>query len=93
MEITFRPGKPGQFFTYYLIRFACIFFGFFFTSMSFTKLKIHRFPVIKKIFFELFGFQLCVSILVHKIRSSRSQMFFKIDVLKIFAVFTGKHQR
>ena len=50
VEIKFRPGKTGQFSTWYLIRFACIFFGFFFASMSFTKLKIHRFPVIK-IFF------------------------------------------
>ena len=27
-----------------------------------------------------------------RIRSSRSQMFFKIGVLKIFANFTGKHR-
>ena len=50
VEIKFRPGKAGQFSTWYLIRFACTFFGFFFVSMLFTKLKIHRFPVIK-IFF------------------------------------------
>ena len=50
VEITFRPGKAGQFSTWYLVRFACIFFGFFFTSMSFTKLKIHIFPVIKVFF-------------------------------------------
>ena len=51
------------------------------------------FQWLKIFLLELFGFQLCVSILFHKIRSSRSQMFFKIGVLKIFAVFTGKHQR
>ena len=37
VEIKFRPGKVGQFSTCYLIRFACIFFGFFFVSMSFYK--------------------------------------------------------
>ena len=37
VEIKFRPGKAGQFSTWYLIRFACIFFGFFFVSMSFYK--------------------------------------------------------
>ena len=37
MEIKFRPGKGGQFSTCYLIRFALIFFGFFFVSMSFYK--------------------------------------------------------
>ena len=31
-----------------------------------------------------------VSILFHKIRSSRSQIFFKTGVLKSFAIFTGK---
>ena len=45
-EIKFRPGKTGQFSTWYLIRFAYSFFEFFFVSMLFTKLKIHRFPVI-----------------------------------------------
>ena len=37
VEIKFRPGKAGQFSTWYLIRFACIFFGFFFVSMLFYK--------------------------------------------------------
>ena len=37
VEIKFRPGKAEQFSTYYLIRFACVFFGFFFVSMSFYK--------------------------------------------------------
>ena len=37
VEIKFRPGKAGQFSTWYLIRFTCIFFGFFFVSMSFYK--------------------------------------------------------
>ena len=50
VEIKFRPSKARQFSTWYLIRFAYIFFGFFFASMSFTKLKIHRFPVIKNFF-------------------------------------------
>ena len=50
VEIKFRPGKVGQFSTWYLIRFTYIFFGFFFASMSFTELKIHRLPVIKNFF-------------------------------------------
>ena len=37
VEIKLRPGKTGQFSTWYLIRFACIFFGFFFVSMSFYE--------------------------------------------------------
>ena len=37
VEIKFRPGKARQFSAWYLIRFACIFFGFFFVSMSFYK--------------------------------------------------------
>ena len=37
VEIKFRLGKAGQFFTWYLIRFACFFFAFFFVSMSFYK--------------------------------------------------------
>ena len=40
VEIKFRPGKAGQFSTWYLIRFACIFFEFFFVSMS--DCMIHR---------------------------------------------------
>ena len=39
VEIKFRPGKAGQFSTWYLIRFADIFFGFFFVSMSFYKIE------------------------------------------------------
>ena len=39
VEIKFRPGKAGQFSTWYLIKFACIFFFFFFVSMSFYKIK------------------------------------------------------
>ena len=37
VEIKFRPSKAGQFSTWYLIRFAYIFFRFFFVSMSFCK--------------------------------------------------------
>ena len=37
VEIKFRPGQAGQFSTWYLIRFACIFFRSFFVSMSFYK--------------------------------------------------------
>ena len=37
VEIKFRHGKVGQFSTWCLIRFACVFFGFFFVSMSFYK--------------------------------------------------------
>ena len=33
-----------------------------------------------------------VSLLFHKTRSSRSQMFFKIGAFKSFAIFTGKHK-
>ena len=36
-EIKFCHGKVGQFSTWYLIRFACLFFGFFFVDMSFYK--------------------------------------------------------
>ena len=39
LEITFRPGKAGQFSTWYLTRFAWIFFEFFFASMSFYKIE------------------------------------------------------
>ena len=37
VEIKLRPDKTGQFSTWYLVRFACIFGGFFFVSMSFYK--------------------------------------------------------
>ena len=37
VEIKFHPGKAGQFSAWYLIRFTCIFFGFFFVTMSFYK--------------------------------------------------------
>ena len=37
VEIKFRPSKAGQFSNWYLIRFAYIFFGFFFVSMLFYK--------------------------------------------------------
>ena len=37
VEIKFCPGKAGQFSTWYLVRLACILFGFFFVSMSFYK--------------------------------------------------------
>ena len=38
VEIKIHPGKAGQFSTWYLIRFARIFFGFFFVSiMSFYE--------------------------------------------------------
>ena len=48
---------------------------------DFSKFSIcHFFIVQKKIFLNIL-----------KYRNSRSQMFFKIDVLKIFAIFTGKH--
>ena len=39
VEIKFRPGKARQFSTWYLTRFACIFFGFFFVSMSLYKIE------------------------------------------------------
>ena len=34
VEIKLRPGKAGQFSTWHLFRFVCIFFEFFFVSMS-----------------------------------------------------------
>ena len=37
VEIKLCPGKAGQFSTWYLIKFTCIFFGFFFVSMLFYK--------------------------------------------------------
>ena len=37
VEIKFRPEKERQFSTCYLIKLACIFFGFFFVSMLFYK--------------------------------------------------------
>ena len=37
VEIEFCPGKVGQFSNWYLIRFSCIFFGFFFVSIPFYK--------------------------------------------------------
>ena len=40
---------------------------------------------------ELFSLQLCL-FFFHETRSSSSQMFSKIGVLKNFAVITGKHQ-
>ena len=61
VEIKFRPGKVGQFSTWYLIRFACIFFGSFFASMSFYKTE-DSYISIDLIFFllELFSLQLCL---------------------------------
>ena len=37
VEIKFGPGKAGQFSTWYLFRFACIFFEFFFVRTSIIK--------------------------------------------------------
>ena len=39
LEIKFRPGKAGQFSTYHLFRFVCIFFEFFFVSMWVYKIE------------------------------------------------------
>ena len=39
VEIKFRPGKAGQFSTWDLIKFECIFFGFFFVSILFNKIE------------------------------------------------------
>ena len=90
--IKFCPGKAGQFSTWYLIRFACLFFGFFLVSMSFYKTEDSQISIDLK-FFYLTCLASAVSILFLKIRSSRSQIFLKIGVLKNFAVFTRKHQR
>ena len=55
VEIKFPPGKAGQFSTWYLIRFACISFGFFFVSISFYKTE----DLFKFFLLELFSLQLC----------------------------------
>ena len=39
VEIKFRHGKAGQFFTWHLFRFACKFFEFFFVSMSVNEIE------------------------------------------------------
>ena len=39
VEIKFRPDNEGQFSTWYLFRFACILFEFFFASMSFYEME------------------------------------------------------
>ena len=38
-EIKFRPGKAGQFSTWYLFRFACIFCEFFIVSISVYEIE------------------------------------------------------
>ena len=58
----------------------------------FTELKLHGFHQVK-ITYVLFQRKRHSSAVVHSCSSSRSQMFFKIGVLKIFAIFTGKHLR
>ena len=83
VEIKFRPGKAGQFTTWYLIRFTCIFFWFFILQNWRRFIDFHWFKF----------FYLSCLVPFHKIRSSRSQIFFTTGVLKNFAVFTGKHQR
>ena len=90
VEIKFRPGKAGQFSTWHLFRFVCIFFELFFVSISLYELKTHRFP--KMFCSSCLVFSTAVSILFHKIRSSRLQMIFKIGILKCFAIFSGKHK-
>ena len=39
VEIKFCPGKAGQFSTWQLFRVACIFFEFFFVSMSVYEIE------------------------------------------------------
>ena len=39
VEIKICPGKAGQFSTWRVFRFVCIFIGFFFVSMSFYKIE------------------------------------------------------
>ena len=39
VEIKFRPGKARQFFTWYFLRFECIFFVFFFISISVYEIE------------------------------------------------------
>ena len=61
VNIKFRSDKAGQFSTWYLIRLACVFFGFFFVSMSFYK-TADSYVSIDLIFFllELFSLRLCL---------------------------------
>ena len=51
VEIKFRLGKAGQVSTWYLIRFACISFGFFFVSMSFYKTEDSLMSIDLKFFY------------------------------------------
>ena len=76
VKINFRPGKVGQFSNWYLIRFASIFFWIFLCKHLILQ------NLLKFFFLELFSLQLCL------LRSSRSQMFFRIGVRKNFTVFT-----
>ena len=39
VEIKFRPGKARQFFTWYFLRFECIFFVFFYISISVYEIE------------------------------------------------------
>ena len=69
VEIKFRPGMTGQFSTWYLIRFACIFFRFFF--------KVHRFPLVYLFFLlDLFSLQLCLFVVR---KCSSKEVFLKIS--------------
>ena len=51
VEIKFRLGKLGQFSPWYLIRFACFFFEFFFVSMSFYKTEDSQISIDLKVFY------------------------------------------
>ena len=92
VEIKFRTGKVGQYSTWLLIRFACIFFGIFFVSMSFYKCG-DSYISIDLIFFllKLFNLQLCLFFLI-KTKQSLANVL-QNRFLKNFAVFTGNHQR
>ena len=41
VKIKFRPGKAGQFSTWYFFRFACIFF-FFFLEFFFVSMSVYE---------------------------------------------------
>ena len=96
-ELKFHPGKQGSCNHHHRLVFSRFFYwrgnlgivkekNFFLSN--YTSLVISQ-----NWRFIDFHWSSAVSILFHRIRSSRLQMFFKIGVLKHFTVSIGKHQR
>ena len=71
-EIKFRLGKAGQFSTWHLSRFACIFFEFFFVSISVYQ--------IENIYIDLNIFRLSCLVFscVYTFLSKKKQSFLKV---------------